>query len=212
MRVTLLGTGGSAGVPMIGGADGSGDWGVCDPMQPRNRRTRASILMQHNDFALLVDTAPEMREQLVGNGVRRVDALLLTHAHADHISGFDDVRILNRIADRPLDLFTTQTTLDDLARRFDYAFRPWKPPGFFRPVVVPRPVTAGQVVVADGMIVHVIDQDHGFTRSLSPIPPTPWASTRPRSRRWKASIPGWWAAFSGAFTRRTPGSAGCWSG
>jgi len=166
MRVTLLGTGGSAGVPTIGGTDGRGDWGICDPMQPRNRRTRASILMQHNGFALLVDTSPELREQLVGNGVRRVDAVLYTHAHADHISGLDDVRILNRVANRPLEAFATPATLDDLARRFDYAFRPWKPPGFFRPVLLPRPVLPGQVVVAGGMTVHVIDQDHGFTRSL----------------------------------------------
>ena len=99
MRVILLGTGGSAGVPMLGGADGSGNWGECDPAEPRNRRTRASIVVESDaGKRLLVDTAPEMRTQLLDCHVPGVDAILYTHPHADHIAGIDDVRILNRIA------------------------------------------------------------------------------------------------------------------
>ena len=106
VRVTLLGTGGSAGVPMIGGEDGTGDWGACDPSEPRNRRTRASIVIEGGTgMRLLVDTAPDMREQLLACARAEVDAVLYTHAHADHITGLDDVRILNRIAGRPLDAF-----------------------------------------------------------------------------------------------------------
>src|SRR5271166_3846237 len=135
MRVKILGTGASAGVPMIGGADGSGDWGVCDRTEPRNMRTRASIAVEAADGGcLLVDTAPEMRQQLTANRVPRVDALLFTHAHADHITGLDDVRMLNRIVGRPLDAYATERTLTELERRFDYAFRAWDPPGFYRPV------------------------------------------------------------------------------
>ena len=112
MRVTLLGTGGSAGVPMIGGADGSGDWGDCDPNEPRNRRTRTSIVVEAPDQQrLLVDTSPEMRNQLLDCRIPGVDAVLFTHAHADHITGLDDVRILNRIADRPLVAFASAATL-----------------------------------------------------------------------------------------------------
>ncbi len=107
-----------------------------------------------------------MRAQLLAAGVARVDALLFTHAHADHITGLDDVRILNRIIDRPLDAFATQATLDELARRFDYAFRPWQPPGFFRPVLAPRIVAPGDATRAAGIEVRFFDQDHGFTRSL----------------------------------------------
>ena len=118
MRVVLLGTGGSAGVPLIGGEDGSGDWGACVPSEPRNRRTRASIVIQSDTgTCLLVDTAPDLREQLLGCRIRRVDAVLYTHAHADHITGIDDARILNRIVDRPLDAFATKPTLDELTRR-----------------------------------------------------------------------------------------------
>lgn len=166
MKVTLLGTGGSAGVPMIGGPDGHGDWGVCDPYEPRNRRSRASILIDGGAGTLLVDTSPDMRSQLLACGLRRVDALLFTHAHADHIMGLDDVRILNRIMDRPLDTFATEKTFAEVELRFDYAFRPWNPPGFFRPVMVPYVVAPGTVVEAAGMQLQLIDQDHGFSRSL----------------------------------------------
>jgi phosphoribosyl 1,2-cyclic phosphate phosphodiesterase len=167
VRVVLLGTGGSAGVPLIGGADGTGNWGVCDPAEPRNKRTRASIVVESGTGErLLVDTAPDMRSQLLDCGIPRVEAVLFTHSHADHITGLDDIRILNRIIDRPLDAFATQATLDELVRRFGYAFRPWQPPGFFRPVLLPREVAAGQTIEAAGMQVRLFEQDHGFISSL----------------------------------------------
>lgn len=167
MRAVLLGTGGSAGVPFIGGADGTGDWGSCDPTEPRNRRTRTSVVVESDrGERLLVDTSPDLRSQLLDCRVPRIDAVLFTHAHADHIVGLDDVRILNRIANRPLDAFATEATLCELARRFCYAFRPWQPPGFFRPVLVPREVSAGETIKAAGMSVRLFEQDHGFITSL----------------------------------------------
>ncbi len=166
IRVTVLGSGGSAGVPMIGGPDGRGEWGACDPSEPRNCRTRSSILVQHEGGTLLVDTSPDMRMQLLAAEVARVDALLFTHAHADHISGIDDVRMLNRMLDGPLDAFATQATLNELQRRFDYAFRPWEKPNFFRPVLVPRVVRPGDTIVAAGMSIALFEQDHGFMSSL----------------------------------------------
>lgn len=173
LRVTLLGTGGSAGVPLIGGPDGAGDWGECDPAEPRNRRTRTSILLQGSDRdqagmrdTLLVDTSPDMRTQFLDCCVQRADAILFTHAHADHVTGLDDVRILNRIADRPLEAFGNQSTLDELLSRYEYAFRPWLPPGFFRPVMLPRVIAPGDTISIKGLDITVFDQDHGFTRSL----------------------------------------------
>ncbi len=168
MRVTLLGTGGSAGVPMLGGADGRGDWGACDPAEPRNIRTRSSIALQAagGNEALLVDTTPDMRQQLLAAGIARIGAVIYTHAHADHITGLDDVRILNRIIERPIEAYGTEGTLAELQKRFGYAFRPWKPPFFFRPALLPHPVTPEGSVEAAGLHVSLFDQDHGMTRTL----------------------------------------------
>lgn len=167
MKVTLLGTGGSAGVPMIGGADGGGDWGECDPNEPRNRRTRSSIIIEQvQNQRLLVDTSPDMRSQLLDCRISGVDAILFTHAHADHISGMDDVRILNRIAGRPLAAYGTEATLAEITKRFGYAFRPWEPPKFYRPVLEPRPLDQNDTFEAAGMTIRVFPQAHGRTNSL----------------------------------------------
>ena len=167
MRVVLLGTGGSAGVPLIGGTDGSGNWGACDPAEPRNVRTRASIVVESGEGTrLLVDTGPDLRSQLLACRIPSVDAVVYTHAHADHITGIDEVRILNRIVDRPLDAFAISETLDELTRRFAYAFRPWEPPGFYRPVLVPREVAPGDTIHTAGLAVTLFAQDHGRMQSL----------------------------------------------
>ena len=167
-RVTLLGTGGSTGVPHIGGPDGGGDWGQCDPNEPRNRRLRSSIFIENTESfeTILVDTSPDMRTQLLANKVSHVDHILYTHAHADHVLGIDDVRQLNRIVERPITATSTKVVLDELQARFAYAFRPWKPPLFFSPVIVPQEIVAGDVISLAGLQIQTIDQDHGFIRSL----------------------------------------------
>ena len=167
MRVTVLGCGGSAGVPQLGGADGRGDWGACDPAEPRNRRTRSSIVIESGaGERLLVDTGPDMRSQLLACGIPRVDSVLFTHAHADHVLGVDDVRILNRIAGRPLDAWMTERTWGELSQRFDYAFKPWNGPYFYRPAMVPRMLTPGDVIEAAGLHVATFEQDHGYMPTL----------------------------------------------
>ncbi|MDR3529866.1 MAG: MBL fold metallo-hydrolase [Rhodopila sp.] len=167
MKVTLLGTGGSAGVPMIGGADGSGDWGVCDPAEPRNRRSRSSIVIEGSENQrLLVDTSPDMRSQLLDCRIPRADAVLFTHAHADHITGIDDVRILNRIANSPLPAFATAETLEEITRRFGYAFKPWQPPNFYRPVLEAKTIQPGDILDIAGLSVRVFIQNHGRVETL----------------------------------------------
>lgn len=167
MRVTILGCGGSAGVPMLGGADGDGDWGVCDPGEPRNARTRCSIVLEGEDGRrVLVDTSPELRTQLIACGIGRIDALFYTHAHADHVAGLDDVRSLNRILGQPIDAYATRPVLDELAHRFGYAFLPWKPPSFYRPVLVPQVVSAGETVEMAGLALTLFEQGHGHGDTL----------------------------------------------
>lgn len=164
----MLGCGGSAGVPQLGGADGTGDWGACDKTEPRNRRTRSSIVLEgEGGQRLLVDCSPDMRAQLLACAVPRVDSILFTHAHADHVLGIDDVRILNRIVGRPIEAFAEARTIAELDRRFDYAFKEWtSQPHFFRPVLVRRTIAYGDLVETCGLRLRTFEQDHGFVSTI----------------------------------------------
>lgn len=117
MKVTVLGCGGSGGVPLVGGV-----WGNCDPSDPRNRRRRPSMLLEHDGGRMLVDTSPDLRMQLLDAGVDALDAVLFTHAHADHCHGIDDLRPLVYRRHGPIDAYGAAETMDALTHRFDYAF------------------------------------------------------------------------------------------
>jgi len=117
LRVTMLGCGTSSGVPRIGN-----DWGSCDPAEPKNRRLRVSLMVEHDGARILVDTGPDMREQLLAAGVDRIDAILFTHDHADHTHGIDDVRQIFHAMGRPVDCYAHPATWRVLKRRFDYVF------------------------------------------------------------------------------------------
>ncbi|HZF77831.1 MAG TPA: MBL fold metallo-hydrolase [Acetobacteraceae bacterium] len=166
LRVTMLGCGGSGGVPLIGGNDGLGIWGACDPGESGNRRTRSSIVIESADGRrLLVDAGPDLRAQMLENRLGTVDAVLFTHAHADHVLGVDDLRQVNRNRDGALDAFADLATLEVLQRRFDYAFRP-ATQGFFRPALVPRTVAPGETHMMAGMEVRILGQDHKVMQTL----------------------------------------------
>ena len=122
MRVTILGCGTSSGVPRLGGHDGHGDWGACDPAEPRNRRRRASILVEHDGTRVLVDTGPDLRVQLLDAGVGGLDAVVYTHDHADHTHGIDDLRQVFHIRGKPVDCYADTATRQALHARFDYIF------------------------------------------------------------------------------------------
>jgi len=163
MRVTILGCGGSNGVPVIGNR-----WGDCDPAEPRNRRRRASVLLESHDVTVLIDATPDMREQLLAADVHRIDAVLFSHAHADHCHGIDDLREVNRLTNRPLPVYGSAETLDALTSRFSYCFKPLQDPshGFYRPVLVPTPVTPGIPFPIPPLTLLPIAQDHGYSVSL----------------------------------------------
>ena len=117
MKVRILGSGTSSGVPRIGN-----DWGACDPGEPRNRRTRASILVESATTRILVDTSPDMREQLLAADVDEVDAVIWTHDHADHTHGIDDLRQLMHVRGRPVRGLAEPATAEGLTARFRYVF------------------------------------------------------------------------------------------
>ena len=125
MRVLFLGTGTSHGVPMIGCA-----CAVCRSSDPRDRRLRPSLYLVTDDgLAVLVDTSPDLRQQALAHGIDRVDAVLFTHGHADHVMGFDELRAFNHLHRRPIPCYADETTCADLRRTFAYAFDPAAPRG-----------------------------------------------------------------------------------
>jgi phosphoribosyl 1,2-cyclic phosphate phosphodiesterase len=118
VKLIMLGSGTSTGVPRIGN-----DWGDCDPAEPRNRRTRVSIVVEGDDGArLLVDTPPDLRTQLLATDIGRIDAVLWTHDHADHTHGIDDLRALRMGRGAPLPGYAADETVRRLRMRFGYVF------------------------------------------------------------------------------------------
>ncbi len=162
MRVTILGCGPSWGVPRIGG-----DWGACDPANPKNRRRRCSILVEEGGSTLLVDTSPDLREQLLDAAVKKIDAVLFTHAHADHTHGIDDLRSVNRMIGKPLPIYAAAETISELQARFRYIFAPVDgdaTTAFYKPAVEPHDIDGP--FTAAGIPVVPFAQDHGFSTSF----------------------------------------------
>ncbi|KQN04005.1 MBL fold metallo-hydrolase [Sphingomonas sp. Leaf25] len=151
MKLRILGSGTSSGVPRIGN-----DWGACDPANPRNRRTRVSALIEANGTRILIDTGPDMREQLLAADVADVDAVLWTHDHADHCHGIDDLRQLFHNRGEPVRGYARADTLDSLKARFNYAFAGR---AGYRPTItgalLPDDMTVGPIRV------RCTDQPHG---------------------------------------------------
>lgn len=121
MKLIVLGSGTSTGVPRIGVS--GGDWGDCDPTEPRNRRSRVSILVESDaGNRLLVDTSPDLRSQLITNDIERIDAVFWTHDHADHVHGIDDLRPLRYGRGGPIPGYASEETVRRLRQRFSYVF------------------------------------------------------------------------------------------
>jgi len=149
MRITLLGTGSSLGIPVIGCT-----CSVCSSENSHNKRDRPSILIEYNDSVILVDTSPDFRQQAIRNSIKQIDAVIYTHAHADHIFGLDDLRIVIERQRQSLPVLANQETLERLKQIFTYAFDTnlWKSD---QPRLAPR----------------VIDGNFDlFGKSITPIP------------------------------------------
>lgn len=123
MRVTILGSGTSAGVPTLGCR-----CRVCRSSDPRNKRMRSCAYIEHRGSRFLIDCGTDFRTQALANGVEDVDFVLITHTHADHIGGLDDLRAFNMVHGHPIDLYATPESLAEIRKRFAYCFAP-PPPG-----------------------------------------------------------------------------------
>lgn len=180
LRVTILGSGSSGGVPRFGGADGAGEWGACDPNEPKNRRTRCSILLQraHEQHgyrhdavtSVLVDTSPDMRAQLLAARCSRLDGVLFTHDHADQSHGIDDLRVFALQMRKRIPVYIDDETAGVLLDRFDYCFV--QKPGSFYPAILQKidmPSCGDETAVTgpSGAIpVIPFLQEHGSVQSL----------------------------------------------
>lgn len=159
MKVTVLGCGASLGVPAAGGF-----WGRCDPKEKRNERTRAAIFVEEGDTRILVDATYDLRTQLNRHNIRDVDALLLSHAHSDHISGIDDLRAIAFNHEKKIDLYTDQPTMDELKHRMGYIFN--EDHEVYTNFVEPKIIGEFDTFDVGGVEVKSFAQDHKVCTSL----------------------------------------------
>lgn len=145
LTITFLGTGTSSGVPMIGcGCE------VCTSADPKDKRLRSSILVRSEQTTLVVDSGPDFRYQMLRKEVKKLDAILFTHPHKDHIAGLDDVRAYNFFFRRPMEVWANEMTQQALKREFAYAFSDSKYPGLPEinlNTIAHDPFTAGDIPV-----------------------------------------------------------------
>lgn len=175
VRAVILGCGSSGGVPRVGG-----DWGVCDPDEPKNRRSRCSLYIEYwsgtteppveERTAVLIDTSPDLREQCLKAGVKRLDALLYTHDHADQSHGIDDLRAIAYRMRQRISTYMDAHTKEHVHNRFEYCFE--MPEGRVHPPILELQslIKGGDKFEVEGpggkLSVGVIELSHGPTPSL----------------------------------------------
>jgi phosphoribosyl 1,2-cyclic phosphate phosphodiesterase len=172
LEARILGCGSSGGVPRLG--EGAPNWGACDPGNPKNRRTRCSILVTQRETQgetrVLVDTSPDLREQLLAANVGKLDGVLITHDHADQLHGLDDLRVVTMNMKRRLDLWSDHYGLDGVRKKFGYCFE--SPPGSdYPPILNAHEISERfdpfDIPGAGGAVpVRAFGQNHGRIRSL----------------------------------------------
>jgi len=168
-RFTILGCGSSGGVPRVGN-----DWGACDPSNPRNRRRRCALLIERigklGTTTVLVDTGPDLREQLLSVRLSRLDAVLFTHDHADHTHGIDDLRNIAYLSKRRVPVYADAETRMSLEERFGYCFTGKAGPNY-PPILEARDIRAPAPLTIEGpggeIVVTPVPQEHGDIVSLA---------------------------------------------
>jgi len=163
LKITMLGCGTSVGIPCLGRAG----WGKCDPNEPRNRRQRCALLVQSETTNILVDAGPDIRNQLLPHNLTKIDAVLITHTHSDHVAGLDDLRVFYWPVQVKLPLYATKHHGADILKRLPYMFE--KAPGspsYFQPPLEMKIIAAGNVFQIGDININILHQEHGLTTSL----------------------------------------------
>lgn len=159
LEITFLGTGTSVGIPVIGC-----DCAVCTSADPRNQRTRSSILVRTPEVTLLVDSGPDLRQQALREGLRAIDAVIYTHAHVDHVAGFDELRAFCWHRELPLPLHATAGCMDTLKQMFGWAFTGHHHPGYVypNPRIIDGPIHYGHLTITPLPVQHAAVETIGF--------------------------------------------------
>ncbi len=160
MKVNVMGSGSSFGTPAAGGF-----WGACDPNEPKNERSRASILIESGQTTLLVDTTPDLRFQMNKFKVQKLDGILLSHAHSDHINGADDLRPISFHRKQPIDVFANEETLAEVGRRWPYVFKAINP-AYYSSFCTAHVVKPGEQRQIGDIKFDIFEQDHTVMKSL----------------------------------------------
>ena len=161
VKITILGCGNSAGVPMIGNY-----WGQCDPAEPRNRRTRPSIAIESADTTIIVDTGADFKQQINRENIQRINAVIYTHAHSDHVHGIDDLRVFRLRSKQVVPIYSNKATLDEIQERFAYMFTENGPEGIYPRAIDPNIFTEdqfGQTIMIGDIVLIPFEQMHGVS-------------------------------------------------
>ena len=159
LKITVLGCGSSFGVPLFHNI-----WGKCDPNNPKNRRTRPSILVQKNGKNLLIDTSPDLKQQFLDNKINNIDAVLYTHEHADHTHGINDLRSINLINKNIIPCYGNEETMRKILNSFNYLFE--NTVNSYYPAILSSHIYPSNEFDLFGINIKLIHQNHGDIDSI----------------------------------------------
>jgi len=159
LKITILGCGSSFGVPLFHNI-----WGKCDPNEPKNRRTRPSILVQKNGKNLLIDTSPDLKQQFLSNKIDNIDAVFYTHEHADHTHGINELRSINLIHDKIIPCYGDEQTMKKITNSFNYLFENTEKS--YYPAILSKKLFLSKEIEIFGINIKLISQNHGDIDSI----------------------------------------------
>ena len=163
IKITVLGTGTSVGIPALGKLG----WGNCDPLNPKNRRQRCSVLIQNENTTILVDAGPDIKNQLIEHNVKKLDAVFITHQHSDHISGLDELRPFYFYNREKIKIYTNAKTSEFLLNRFNYLFeKSESSQSYFSPPLELKHIEYFEELNINDINVKSIKQNHGVIDTL----------------------------------------------
>ena len=162
MLITILGCGGSFGVPSI-----DSGFFKCNPLNSKNIRLRTSVLIEDGDTTILIDSGPDFRVQAIENKITKLDAILYTHAHGDHIMGINELRSINKLMNKVIPIFLTKNTLKNLKQQFKFAItnNNTELKGFYKPMLDPNIIKYYDIFYIGKTKIQVTKQNHGYSET-----------------------------------------------